>query len=66
VIETISLNSFHGLFFGVDLATFLQAIGLLGIFAIVFAESGLLMGFFCLAIRSCLPQDFLPQKTFFP
>lgn len=33
-------------FFGIDLVAFIQAAGLLGLFAIVFAESGLLIGFF--------------------
>src|SRR3989338_10897006 len=33
-------------FFGIDLETFIRTIGLFGLFAIVFAESGLLIGFF--------------------
>ena len=33
-------------FFGIDLISLIHAVGLLGIFAIVFAESGLLLGFF--------------------
>lgn len=33
-------------FLGIDITTFIQATGLLGIIAIVFAESGLLLGFF--------------------
>ncbi len=34
------------MFFGQDLAQFIQAVGLLGVFSIIFAESGLLIGFF--------------------
>ncbi len=33
-------------FFGIDLVSLIHAVGLFGIFAIVFAESGLLFGFF--------------------
>lgn len=35
-----------GSFFGIDLVTLVKAVGLLGLYAIVFAESGLLIGFF--------------------
>lgn len=34
------------MFFGIDLTTFLQVVGYPGIFAIIFAESGLIVGFF--------------------
>ncbi len=33
-------------FFGIDLIVFLKTIGYIGLFAIIFAESGLLIGFF--------------------
>ena len=33
-------------FFGIDLIVFIQTIGYVGLFAIIFAESGLLVGFF--------------------
>ena len=33
-------------FFGIDVALFLRAVGYSGLFAIIFAESGLLVGFF--------------------
>ena len=33
-------------FFGIDLIVFIQTIGYIGLFAIIFAESGLLVGFF--------------------
>lgn len=33
-------------FFGIDLIVFIQTIGYIGLFAIIFAESGLLIGFF--------------------
>lgn len=34
------------MFFGIDLTAFLQVVGYPGIFAIIFAESGLIVGFF--------------------
>jgi membrane-associated protein len=34
------------MFFGIDLATFIQLIGYPGVFAVIFAESGLIIGFF--------------------
>jgi membrane protein DedA with SNARE-associated domain len=36
--------------FGFDLADIIKSIGYVGLFAIVFAESGLFFGFFCPAI----------------
>ena len=51
-------------FFGIDLASFIQAVGLLGIFAIIFAESGLLVGFFLPGDSLLFTAGFLAAQGF--
>lgn len=50
---------------GIDLATLLKTIGLLGIIAMVFAESGLLIGFFLPGDSMLFTAGFLASQGFF-
>lgn len=49
-----------------DLMTLLPSIGLLGIFAIIFAESGLLIGFFLPGDSLLFTAGFLASQNIFP
>lgn len=51
-------------FFGIDLAMFIQTIGLFGLWAIVFAESGLLIGFFLPGDSLLFTAGFLASQGF--
>lgn len=50
---------------GIDLATLLKTVGLLGIAAMVFAESGLLIGFFLPGDSMLFTAGFLASQGFF-
>ena len=50
---------------GIDLNTFIQAIGLIGLFAVVFAESGLLIGFFLPGDSLLFTAGLLASKGYF-
>ena len=52
-------------FFGIDLAALVQAVGYLGFFGIVFAESGLLVGFFLPGDSMLFTGGFLASQGFF-
>lgn len=51
-------------FFGINLVTLIQAVGLLGLFAIVFAESGLLIGFILPGDSLLFTAGFLASRGF--
>lgn len=51
-------------FFSINLATLIQTVGLLGLFAIVFAESGLLIGFFLPGDSLLFTAGFLASQGF--
>ena len=51
-------------FFGIDLETFIRTIGLFGLWAIVFAESGLLIGFFLPGDSLLFTAGFLASQGF--
>src|SRR3989344_4079263 len=51
--------------FGVNLAALLKAVGLAGLFAIVFAESGLFIGFFLPGDSLLFTAGFLASQDFF-
>lgn len=51
-------------FFGINLITLIQTIGLLGLFAIVFAESGLLIGFILPGDSLLFTAGFLASRSF--
>ena len=48
----------------VDLKEFIETVGYIGIFAIIFAETGLLIGFFC-PVTACfsLPAFWHPRTS---
>lgn len=50
---------------GIDLITFIKAVGYLGIFGIVFAESGLFLGFFLPGDSLLFTAGFLASQGFF-
>ena len=50
---------------GIDLITFIKAVGYLGIFGIVFAESGLFIGFFLPGDSLLFTAGFLASQGFF-
>ncbi|MBI4919917.1 VTT domain-containing protein [Candidatus Azambacteria bacterium] len=52
-------------FFGFDLATFIKAAGYLGILGIVFAESGLFLGFFLPGDSLVFTAGFLASQGYF-
>lgn len=52
-------------FFGIDLPTLIRTIGYIGIFAAVFAESGLLFGFFLPGDSLLFTAGFLASQGFF-
>lgn len=52
-------------FLGFDLADFIRAVGLAGLFAIVFAESGLLIGFFLPGDSLLFTAGFLASQGYF-
>lgn len=52
------------LFFGFDLVSLIKAVGLAGLFAIVFAESGLLIGFFLPGDSLLFTAGFLASQGF--
>ena len=51
-------------FLHIDLIALIQALGYLGLFAIVFAESGLFSVSFFRETACCLLPDCLPRKDF--
>src|SRR3989344_9356208 len=53
------------LFFGFDLATFIKAAGYLGLLGIVFAESGLFLGFFLPGDSLLFTAGFLASQGYF-
>ena len=57
IIETFGL-------FGIDLITLIKAVGYIGLFAIVFAESGLLIGFFLPGDSLLFTAGFLASQGF--
>lgn len=52
-------------FFSIDIVSFLRGAGYLGIFAIIFAESGLLLGFFLPGDSLLFTAGFLASQGFF-
>src|SRR3989338_9539805 len=50
---------------GIDLITFIKAVGYLGIFGIIFAESGLFLGFFLPGDSLLFTAGFLASQGFF-
>lgn len=50
---------------GIDLITFIKAVGYLGIFGIIFAESGLFLGFFLPGDSLLFTAGFLASQDFF-
>ena len=53
-------------FFGIDLITLIQAVGLLGVLFIVFAESGLFIGFFLPGDSLLFTAGFLASQGYLP
>ena len=51
---------------GINISTLVQATGLLGVFAIVFAESGLFIGFFLPGDSLLFTAGFLSSQGLFP
>lgn len=54
------------IFLGIDLIGLIQAVGLIGIFLIVFAESGLLLGFFLPGDSLLFTAGFLASQEYLP
>src|SRR3989338_3649209 len=52
-------------FFGFDIAALIKTVGLIGLFGIVFAESGLLVGFFLPGDSLLFTAGFLASQGFF-
>ena len=51
-------------FFGIDLAALIKAIGYIGVFSIIFAESGLLLGFFLPGDSLLFTVGFLASQNY--
>ena len=52
-------------FFGIDLVTLVETIGYIGVFAIVFAETGLFLGFFLPGDSLLFVAGFLASQGLF-
>jgi membrane-associated protein len=64
-IYLINYNKNMEIFSGENLAILIKTIGLLGLFAIIFAESGLLIGFFLPGDSLLFTAGFLASQGFF-